>query len=329
MSDDYDFKLINMADVEAKEVTWLWYPFFPMNKLTIIQGDPGEGKTTLILEIAARLSKGEPILEGDVAREPVNIIYQTAEDGLADTIKPRLVAANADTSRIYVIDESQQSLTMTDDRLREALEETRAKLVILDPLQAYLGANIDMHRANEIRPIMSKLSALAEKYECAIVLIGHMNKATGLKTTYRGLGSIDITAAARSVLLVSRLKDNPTVRVMAQIKSNLAPENSPIAFELNKETGFKFIGDFNISIDDLLNGAESSSKLNQAEDFLRDFLSDNKPKPYETIKKQAAYRSISLRTLAEAKKNIKADSKKIGKIWYWKLDNQECNNPCE
>ena len=98
MSEDIDLELINMADVEAKEVTWLWYPFFPMNKLTIIQGDPGEGKTTLILEIAARLSKGEPILDGDVAREPVNIIYQTAEDGLADTIKPRLVAANADTS---------------------------------------------------------------------------------------------------------------------------------------------------------------------------------------------------------------------------------------
>ena len=134
-----------------------------------------------------------------------NVIFQTAEDGLADTIKPRLENAGADCSKIFVIDEAEHALTLDDARLKAAILETKAKLVIIDPIQAYLGADKDMHRANEIRPIMSKLSRIAEETGAAIIVIGHLNKAHSGKSIYRGLGSIDIAAAARSILTVGEV----------------------------------------------------------------------------------------------------------------------------
>ncbi|MEQ3335971.1 AAA family ATPase [Faecalimonas umbilicata] len=204
-------KLIHMDQVEVEEIEWLFYPFIPYGKVTIIQGDPGEGKTTVVLQIIAKLTKGEPILneitEEETGVKPINVIYQTAEDGLGDTIKPRLLAAGADCSRVLVIDDQDQPLTMVDARLEEAIIQTKARLVVLDPIQGFLGAGVDMHRANEIRPLMKRISVLAEKYQCAIILIGHMNKNSNGKSSYRGLGSIDFQAAARSVLIVGRVKD--------------------------------------------------------------------------------------------------------------------------
>lgn len=204
-----ELNIINMADVEAVAVKWLWKPYIPLGKITIIQGDPGEGKTTLALSIAAALTQGEKLPNEVESKAPMNVIYQTAEDGLADTIKPRLEAVNADCARVLVIDESKEELSMTDERIEKAIQQTGAKLIILDPIQAYIGANVDMHRANEIRPVMSKLGRIAEEYGCAVVLIGHMNKAEGQKSSYRGLGSIDITAVARSVLIVGKMRDSP------------------------------------------------------------------------------------------------------------------------
>ena len=322
MDKNTELRLIKMSDVEPTKVEWLWYPYIPYGKVTIIQGDPGEGKTTLILNLAALLSKGEKLPESEEKSEPINIIYQTAEDGLSDTVKPRLIAANADDDRITVIDESKIELSLTDERLEQAIIETKAKLVILDPLQAYIGANVDMHRANEIRPVMKHLAEVAQRQQCAVVLIGHLNKAIGMKSSYRGLGSIDIPASARSVLLVGRIKDNPTIRVMAQIKSSLAPEGEPIAFELNKETGFRFIGKYDISIDDLLNGVATTSKLEQAEKLLQDMLSDGSAIKQKQLHQQAKIRNISERTLNEAKKNVGVKSFRSNNEWYWKLSKE-------
>ena len=277
-----DLKLINMESVEVEQIEWLFYPFIPFGKVTIIQGDPGEGKTTMVLQIIAKLTKGEKILpeqqqatdEKDRAEknvdsdanpvespiEPVNVIYQTAEDGLGDTIKPRLLAAGADCSRVMVIDDNDRALTMMDARLEEAIIQTKARLVVLDPIQGFLGAEVDMHRANEIRPLMKRVAVLAEKYHCAIILIGHMNKNSNGKSSYRGLGSIDFQAAARSVLIVGRIKDEPEIRVVCHVKSSLAPEGKSIAFRLDKDTGFEWIGEYDISADDLLSGDSRGQK---------------------------------------------------------------------
>ena len=152
-----ELKLIQMSEIEAEEVSWLWYPFIPYGKLTIIQGDPGDGKTTVVLNLAAKLTKCETLDEGMNCSETVNVIYQTAEDGLADTVKPRLESAGADCTRIMVIDESDKSLSMAYERIEESLKTTNAKLLILDPIQAYLGGGMDMNRANEARDMTKGL----------------------------------------------------------------------------------------------------------------------------------------------------------------------------
>lgn len=141
-----ELKMIRMSEIQSQEVEWLWYPFIPYGKLTIIQGDPGDGKTTLVLNIAAKLSKGKGLDNDMKVQEPVNVIYQTAEDGLADTVKPRLELAGADCEKILVIDESDKSLSMADERLEEALVRTGAKVLILDSIQAYLGGGMDMNK---------------------------------------------------------------------------------------------------------------------------------------------------------------------------------------
>ena len=313
-----ELKMIKMSDVQSQTVDWLWYPFIPYGKLTIIQGDPGDGKTTLILNLAARLSKGEGLDNDMKVTEPVNIIYQTAEDGLGDTIKPRLLAAGADCSRVLVIDDSDQPLTMADARLEEAIVQTKAKMVVLDPIQGFLGAEVDMHRANEIRPLMKRVAVLAEKYHCAVILIGHMNKNSNGKSSYRGLGSIDFQAAARSVLIVGRVKDEPEVRVVCHTKSSLAPEGTSIAFRLDKNNGFEWIGEYDISADELLNGDGRGQKSRKAKEFLLEILA-NGGMTQKKIAEEAETRGIKSKTLWNAKRELEIDSVKRGKQWYWML----------
>lgn len=329
-----------MELVKVEQIEWLLYPFIPFGKVTIIQGDPGEGKTTMVLQIIAKLTRGEPILlnkksqkeaqqdseenlkqevlSQDKPIQPVNVIYQTAEDGLGDTIKPRLLAAGADCSRVLVIYDREQPLTMLDVRLEEAIMQTKARMVVLDPIQGFLGTDVDMHRANEIRPLMKRMAVLAEKYHCAIILIGHMNKNSNGKSSYRGLGSIDFQAAARSVLIVGRLKDEPETRVMCHVKSSLAPEGKSVAFRLDKETGFQWIGEYDISADDLLSGDARGQKSRIAKEFLLDILADG-GMAQKKIEEEASKQGIKKKTLRNAKQELEIDSVKRGNQWFWIL----------
>ena len=326
--DEPNLKLINMEQVEVEKIDWLLYPFIPFGKVTIVQGDPGEGKTTMVLQIIAKLTKGEAVLPSGsdepaleaktVDLEPVNVIYQTAEDGLGDTIKPRLLSAGADCSRVMVIDDNDQALTMMDARLEEAIIKTKARLVVLDPIQGFLGAAVDMHRANEIRPLMKRVAVLAEKYHCAIILIGHMNKNSNGKSSYRGLGSIDFQAAARSVLIVGRIKDEPEIRVVCHVKSSLAPEGKSIAFRLDKDTGFEWIGEYDISADDLLSGDNRGQKIHAAKEFLQEVLASGSVAQTK-VAEEAESRGIKKKTLWNAKKELEIDSVKIGNQWFWML----------
>jgi RecA-family ATPase len=166
-----EVKIIQMSDVQSEDVRWLWYPYIPYGKITIIQGDPGDGKTTFVLALSALLTKGQSVPNTNECSVPITVIYQTAEDGLADTIKPRLEKAGADCTRVCVIDESEQGLSFADERLESAVKQLGAKLLILDPLQAYLGSEVDMFRPNEVRPLFKKLTGVAERTGCAIVII--------------------------------------------------------------------------------------------------------------------------------------------------------------
>ena len=319
MEEKAELKIINMSEVQSQEIKWLWYPFIAYGKTSIVQGDPGDGKSTLILNIAAKLSRGERLEPEMNIDKPVNVIYQTAEDGLADTVKPRLEQAGADCSRISIIDESERSLSMLDERIEKAIIETGAKLFILDPIQAYLGGGTDMNRANEAREMTKNLGNIAERTGCAIVLIGHMNKGSGAKVAYRGMGSIDSFAVARSVMLVGRIEGQPDMRAVIQIKNNLAPFGHPKAFELTQD-GFRWIGDYEITADEVLGGiVPKASKLEIAKQFLRDRSGANVMILSTEIIEQAAQKGISKRTLETAKKELKIDAKKINSRWYWDL----------
>ncbi|MEN3004517.1 AAA family ATPase [Dehalobacterium formicoaceticum] len=310
-------KLIRMNEVEATEIDWLWYPYIPYGKITVIQGDPGDGKTTCVLAIAAALTTGAALPESKAAAEPMSVIFQTAEDGLGDTVKPRLVQSGADCERVIVIDESEKELSLSDIRIEQAITLTGAKLFILDPLQAYIGADVDMHRANEIRPVLKRISAVAEKTGCAVVVIGHLNKGAN-KSQYRGLGSIDIQAAARSVLTVGRIKGKPYTRAIVQGKNNLAPEGAAIGFELDPATGFRWIGTLPVTIDELLSGImpERDSTYDRAVDFLKAELADGE-KAAAFLFEKAASKEIQERTLRSAKQALAIPSFKRDKKWFW------------
>lgn len=313
-------EILRLSDVPLQEVKWLWYPYIPFGKITIIQGDPGEGKTTLALRLAAACTTGQ-LLPGMEVSEPFNVIYQTAEDGLGDTVKPRLMDAGADQERVLNINESEKTLTLMDERIEAAITQTGAKLLILDPIQGYLGERVDMNRANEIRTVLKNVAAVAERTGCAIVLVGHLNKAAGANSAYRGLGSIDFRAAARSVLLVGRVKKEPNVRVIVHDKSSLAPEGKSMAFSLGSEEGFRWLDGYeDITADELLCGVSSATKTASAEELIRDMLSGGEPVAANEIFRIAEAKGISQRTVNEAKKNIDGIvSTKVGKQWMWQL----------
>ena len=315
-------EIIRMSEVGTQAVEWLWEPYIPFGKVTIVQGNPGEGKTTFALRLAAACTTGGT-LPGMKPLPPFQVIYQTAEDGLGDTVKPRLIEAKADLDRVLVIDEAKRELTLSDERIEKAITQNGARLIILDPIQAYMGEKTDMNRANEVRPIFRRLAEVAERTGCAVILIGHLNKAAGGQSAYRGLGSIDFRAAARSVLLIGRVKREPNVRVIVHDKSSLAPEGKPVAFCLDPETGFSWIGEYDITADELLSGAggNNATKTEQAERLILDLLADGKELASEDIEKAATEAGISARTVRAAKRNLdgRITSKRIGAAWYHAL----------
>ena len=299
---------------------WLWHPYIPFGKLTIIQGDPGEGKTTLALRLAAACSTGNP-LPGMESMEPFNVIYQSAEDGMGDTIKPRLMEAGADLDRVLSIVEDKKQLSLLDERIEKAIWEHNARLMILDPIQGYIGSRVDINRANEIRSVLKSVSSVAERTGCAIVLIGHLNKASGSSSAYRGLGSIDFRAAARSVLLIGRLKNDPNVRVIVHDKSSLAPEGKSLAFGLGDEEGFRWLDGYDgITAEELLCGFTTETKTAAAEELIRSMLAGGREIMAEEVFRTADGKGISRRTVNEAKKAIPdIVTRKNGKYWFWSL----------
>jgi hypothetical protein len=312
-----------MSDIKAEEVRWLWHPYIPFGKVTLVMGDPGDGKTTFVLAIAALLTKGElmPECAPDTAFSPLAVIYQTAEDGLADTIKPRLDGLGAYSTNVYVIDDSDTPLSLIDSRIEQTVRKTKAGLLILDPLQAYLGSEIDMHRANEVRPAFKRLGEVAERTGCAIVIIGHMNKGQG-KGMYRGLGSIDINAAARSILIVGREADDTGVRMMAHLISSCAEEGRSVAFDGGGSDTLRWLGYSDVTVPELRSGFASGAgqtKLMLAQMMIADLLKDGE-KPSAEVYARLKDAGISQRTAEKAKALAGAKAFKRGAGWYWRLE---------
>lgn len=313
-------KLIRIADVETQPVSWLWYPYLPAGKITILQGDPGEGKTMLALYLSSLLTRGLVLPEQKEALPPMTVIYQTAEDGLADTIRPRLEKAEADLARVVVIDEGANPLSFSDERIEQAIVKAQAKLFILDPLQAFLGADVDMHRANEVRPAFRGLAGVADRTGCAVLIIGHLNKMSAAKGIYRGLGSVDIPAVARSILYIGKGTEGSDKRFMAQMKNSLAPTGSTLAFTLEDTLTYEGVSE--LTAEKLLSGGFNFSIRVTKKDAVMEELSkllSGGAKPATEIYECFLAKGISGRTVDKAKQELGVLSRREGGRWYWSL----------
>ncbi len=317
-----DLNLVYYKDIESRRVSWLWYPYIPYGKITIVQGDPGEGKTTFVLSLLSILSTGGMLPDSDIHISG-NAIYQNSEDDNADTIKPRLEKHGADCSKICFINKYDKAISLETD-LERSVIKANAKILVLDPIQSYIGENTDMNRANSVRPKMNRLKEIAEKTGCAVILVGHLNKNAGGKAGYRGLGSIDFTAAARSILAIGRPSEDPDIRVMVHQKSNLGPVGTSLAFSL--ENGkVNWLGPYDITAEELYspNSYEKEApKKTSAIAILSSLLSSGGRK-YAEILEAAASEGIGKRTLMRAKADMGISSVKRTDGWYWEMNNQE------
>ncbi|HEX8073221.1 MAG TPA: AAA family ATPase [Pyrinomonadaceae bacterium] len=319
-------QIVRMADVQPETVRWLWPPYIAYGKLTLLEGDPGLGKSWLTCALAAAVSCGRG-LPGAGVFTPANVLMLSAEDGLGDTLRPRLDAVGADVARVFALAEP-----MTFDaagllRLEAAILHHNPALVIIDPLFAFTGGKVDIHRANECRAISAPLAAMAERCGCALVAVRHLGKSRGGGHALNaGIGSIDFTAAARSVLLVGQDPDEPTKRAIVQTKNNLAPLGSAIGYKL-EESQFWWTGESDLTAGRILSlpsDEEERGTITDAVDFLRTALSDG-GRDNKALKDEAKQAGISEPTLRRAKERLKVRVRKVGmpgshyQKWVWEL----------
>jgi hypothetical protein len=330
--------VIRMSDVEPEEVDWLWRPYIPRKRLTLVEGNPGNGKTFGTLAIAAAITRGwglpgvDGVPRSVVMQPPASVLLCTCEDGLADTIRPRLDAAKANVELVFALDGAKDeegkhhAFTLADRRpLAQALEEQRPALVIIDPIQGFLGAGVDMNAANEVRPLLSALGNLAEEHNCAIVAIRHLRKSASDHATQRGLGSIDFSAAARSILLFAQDPTDPSRYVIAHSKSSLAQKGPSLAFTL-QDGEFQWAGSSNLSADDLLRPprTEDGEESDPETEFLRDALGDG-PRSAREVQREAKEAGFEVHTVRRRAKAMGVKFKKGGmrEGWTWELPRED------
>ena len=326
--------VVRMEDVLTEAVQWLWHGRIPRGKLTIAEGDPGAGKSwwSMAVATAVTLGKSLPGDEFEDERKPANVLLLTAEDGLGDTIRPRLESMGADLSRVKVLtgvrdlEGKERHFSLTEDlaAVEATLKDGAYALVIIDPLNAYLGAEIDTHKDAALRSVLTPITKMAETHNVAIVCIRHLTKSPREKAMYRGQGSIAYTAAARVVHIIGAHPNNPSERVMACTKNNLAP--FPLAVVYKIESGkFSWEGEKDISPEFLLAPAQSGEEktaLDEAKDFLNGALSKGH-RPASDVVDEAKEASISEKTLKRAKLAIGIITRKEGfgseGKWVWEL----------
>jgi archaellum biogenesis ATPase FlaH len=319
---------VKISDVERENVTWLWSDRIPLGKLTLIEGNPGLGKSWLTLAIAAATSKGYA-LPGGRPERPANAVLMTAEDGLGDTVKPRLEDMEADLTRVTALrammdkDGHEQFVTLRDlDVIEKVITAEKPALVIVDPIIAYTSTN-DTNKAHEVRSLLSPLAALAEKHHCAVVAVRHLNKSSA-QALYRGQGSIDFIAACRSAFVVGENPDDAQERVLCHLKSNLAAKTSSLAFVIDKGR-FLWKGTSELTAEQVLAQPVSGdrSATDEAADFLKNMLASGPMGAAEMIK-EAKKLGITDKPLRSAREKLGIRPSKDGfrSGWIWRLPAQ-------
>jgi putative DNA primase/helicase len=332
-SEDASPRLVieQLSDVRAEEVDWIWPGRLARGKLTMLIGDPGSGKTFVTLDAAARLSSGNAWPDGTQAPCGGTILL-SAEDGVGDTIKPRLAGLGADDTQIWLIkavrENSERPFSLASDLalLEDAVIEKKPKLLVIDPISAYLGTT-DSFRDAEVRALLAPLAALAEKHGIAVVAVMHLTKNEDRRAIARANGSVAFVAAARIVLLVAKDQQDNDRRFLAGVKNNLGPTALTLAFKIAGQppvTAWEKEPVQDVDGDSLLRSEASQgrdSQLGKAAEFLRQYLADGE-KPADDVKEAAKSQGISERTLERASKRLKIDRVKSHEHrgrWYWML----------
>lgn len=318
--------LVTLSDVQPKEVEWLWEPWIPLGELTILDGDPGVNKSSFTLDLAARVSTGREMPDGTSGMKGC-VLALLGEDSLEKTIVQRLTAADADLNRITTF----RGSVLLPDRLESveaAIAQTQAKLLLIDPLMAFLGC--DANGDQTVRRALTPLKEIADKTNCAVVMVRHLTKRGGKHSLYRGSGSIGIVAATRSALLIGKSPDEPHYRVLCHLKSNLGPLAPSLLFEpvdLGGSVVIEWRGECEYTADDILSPtSKNEGKLSAAMSFLTTTL-EGGPVPQKEIKAKAIEEGIALRTLDRAKEILQVISTRQGfgpgSKCFWQLPDEE------
>lgn len=352
--------IVRLSDVKPESVAWLWPGRIALGKITLIAGDPGLGKSFLTLDIATRVSRGMAWPDApNVAMTPGGVVLLSAEDGIADTIRPRLDAAGADVSRIVALEairsvgENGQESVRTFDLSRDLLALESAiravegcRLVVIDPITAYLGG-VDSHKNAEVRGLLAQLSAIAERHQVAMIAVTHLNKSSGGLAIYRAMGSLAFAAAARAAWVVSKDKDDALRRLLLPIKNNIAPDTGGLAYRIEPlgVDGFPVVAwepdAVNLSADDALSSdREPHERRTEREDaarWLQHYLCDG-PKLASDVLTESKAMGFSKRTIDRAKRvaSIRTRKEAFGGGWVWERgslaqgrqpDSQDCHTP--
>lgn len=314
-------------DTPTVSIKWLWKPFIPFGKVSIVQGDGGDGKTTMILNIAALLSQGiapPSLVDGELEQdpevhEPITTFYLTNEDEVADSSLVRFKRFGGNDSHFAFSRELIHHMTLTEPELLSAIEQSGAKFVIIDPFQSFLPDGTSLASVVQMRKVSTALSNVAKETGAAIVLVGHLNKNESSKDIHRGLGSVDIANAARSIITVFADKDDPRTRYMRATKSNFDEGDTKtkiqIVMDENKQISYRVVPPEKPHTDA---APLEISDVDRAADILSIILAPG-PCKYQTIKSVMDEHGISEKTAQRAKKKIGADAYRAGGYYYWEL----------
>lgn len=324
-----------VSDIRRKQVHWLWKGYSAFGKLTVLDGDPDLGKSTLLCDITARCTTGRPLPYTGDEHRPFNVLMLSAEDDIGDTIRPRLEAAEGDISRVTVLQDvngKPPEFPRDFDAIRRLIEEDEVRLVTVDPFMAFLSSKVDSSRDQDIRGgVMYPLKQLAEETGVAVIFTRHLNKMGGSHPLYRGGGSIGIIGAVRSGLLVAPDPNDESRSILAVSKSNLSAQRPALAYRLTDNAAldvatvtWEGATDHKASQLLAISTDEEKGALGEAMEFLRDVL-DSGAMGSKEVLKQARDAGVSERTLRRAKKDLRVVARKVGAVdsrdqhWTWEL----------
>ena len=314
--------LLTLASVEAQPVPWLWQPYLTYGMLNMLSGDPGAGKTYLALAFAAALTVGKIPYTGDPVA-PLNVVYLSTENSPEFVLRARFDALEGDANRFHLLQgavtgdgskQRRESARLSDIALlEEAVKQTKARLLVVDPIQSYLGGEVDMHRSNETRPILDGLALLAQRHKVCILILRHFAKATTGSAINRGLGSIDLTGAARSELHAG-FRDQQ--RAMVHAKTNIGELGKSLGYDIRKDGSaaglFLWTGETSITANDLAAGSmadEERDAVRDAVESLTEMLRGG-PRLASDIMSEMREIGVSNSTLRRAKMKLGVQSRK-------------------